>query len=495
MSGIILRRQNGEMSEVASIIRQDNQLLVAEMCFDKAGRPFAPTGKTHKWQVKEDFETAIAETYSGVDDPRLPDDIKSLPVGRREDFINAFNRNVYWYWKDEDEDYDENKPEHVNAVNYALALAYAAIKKADEQESAKPPQHAEGTEKVEEDTKGIQRVPLQEDGVGFVHAGEFEEDEVGGYKVPLQIIQAGWSLNGTYYTKEALQDIARLVKEKVVGYHNHGEHSRDDRDWNLVVEDAWVDGDTVQGNAHVFQYPDGKALKERIDYVKENDALHLFGVSIDGFAQVEEGTREGRKGRIVNRVIAMHSVDVVMAPAANGRWAKTTESVNENQTVPNIEEETVKMDLETLKKDHPELVEALIEEGRQEIREGELKEAQETVETKDGEIGTLQTSLTEANAKVETYELKQAQEAFDAKVKVYVTEELKDNPKLATERFVEDLIGLGEDKWDKIESLVEDRKNLEVGGPKGMGDETPVTEEKEEVSSKDRLASFKANAR
>jgi hypothetical protein len=501
-AGIIISRQNGDMREVASIVEQDGQPLVAEVCFDKAGRPFVPARATHNWEVQEDFETAIRETYKGVEDERLPDDVKSLPVGRREDFVKVFNEYVYWYWKSDDDDYDENKPLHVNAVSYALKKAYAAIETAaKEEESAETSPHADGTEKVGESAPGGgEKVPLKEDGVGFVRAGSFEEGEKG-YKVPLQIIQAGWSLNGNYYTKEAVEDIARLVANKIPGYFNHGDNNRHLLQWNQVIEDAWVDGDTVQGKAHIFQYPDGEALKERIDYVKENDALHLFGVSIDGFAKVEEGSREGRKGRIVSRVIAMHSVDVVMSPAANGRWGKVTASVTQNETSGEFEEEAKTMDLETLKKDHPELANALVEEGREEVREGDLKTAQESVDTLQTENETLKGDITGLKSKVETYELAEAQVEFKAKVETHVGEALKETPNLITDVFVENLVDLGSDQWEKIEKLVEERKTLQVSGPQGMGKED---EEKEEVSeSKEetkeagagRLASFQKSTK
>jgi len=475
---IIVQRQEGDIKTVAAISATDDKFGVAEICFNGA-RPAVMLEASHRYGCIDDLNYALQEMYMGIDDERLPADIQALPIGRREDYVRMFNEEIYWYWKKGDPDYDENLPLHQNAVRYASGKALAYIT---------PDAEASKSESVEQKTEQVDApTPLKEDGVGFVQAGQITENSSGGYDVPLQIIEAGWSLNGNYYTQEAVADIARLVCNKTPGYFNHGDHNRNPRDWNLVIESGVVDGNTVQGTAHIFQYPDGEALKERIDYVVENNALHLFGVSIDAWAKVEEGERDGREGCIVTAVVAMSSVDVVMTPAANGRWANTTESATSEAATTTRQEQTT-MDRKTLKAEHPDLTESLIDEGRKEVRSTELAEATAAVKTLTDEKAALETVNAELQVKVDAQEKQEAADAFRAKVVNLTDTELPEA--LRTEAFVGSLVDLGEDKWVVIEGLVADRKTLNIAGPKDMGKDEEKTKTKESLTEQERKDKF-----
>ena len=479
----VIRRIKDGVSQFAVILLEDGGLppRVMEVHFED-GRSLLPEGKSYVWE-EEDLPIVVQEQYLGVEDPRLPEDVKGLPVGRREDFVETFNRNIFWYWKDEDEEYNENEPLHVNAVRYALKAAYKAIGVGEDVDVGEAvPGISEKFEKFRVEYVG----PLSPENI--------QEAEGGGYKIDgIQVIEGGWSLNGHYFTSEALQDIANLLKNRVVSYLNHGDSHRDPvRDWSMVYEDGWIEGNTVQSKAHLFEFPDGKALRERIEYVRQNKALHLFGVSIDGLAKISMGTKEGREGQIVERVVALPSVDTVMLPAAGGRFGKTKESVEEENPTgkTNTQEDMEDMDIAKLKEEHPDVAEALREEGRVEVRENELKPAQETVGTLETQVAEKDQTIAQMETRISEFEGVEKSRLFQEKTETFIRENLKEIPVLITEAFIQEMVGLGEENWGTIERLVSERKTLRVSGPEGMGDPTPP--DKKEVTEEERLAIAKA---
>ena len=484
---IIVKRNTGSKTFHVSVITQgEKEVVVNEVVFEN-GKPTLPEDKTYH-MTQSELEAIVKEMFLGIEDDRLPDDVKQWPIGKREDFIDMFNASCFWYWKADDAAYDVNKPLAVNTLSYAYRMAYEYVqKREDEGVYSGEKQTQESSRGNEHGKEQPQFRPIAEKCVGFVRAGEITTSSDGGYDIPLQIIEGGWTLNGEYVTQEALEDVARLVSQKTPGYFKHGDYNRDARDWSLVVEEGHVEGNTVQGKAHVFQYPDGVALKERIDYATKNNAQHLFGVSIDAWAKIEEGEVDGREGIIIKNFVNMHSVDVVMLPAANGRFGKTTQSVQH----PTHNTKETKMDLETLKKEHPELVNFLIEEGRKEVQEGDLKALQEKVDEAKVTQAEYEAKIAEYETKIAEYEAKEKAVAFAQKVRQYVSDEL--NQQLATDGFVASLIAIGEDKWEVIEKIVQERKNLNVGGPTNMGPDQPgeqTTNTQDEMSAEERKKLF-----
>ena len=62
---------------------------------------------------------SVSETYVGPEDPRLPEDVRDLPVGKREDYVDEFNWQYWTYKKDDHETYDEESPDIVNRIQFA----------------------------------------------------------------------------------------------------------------------------------------------------------------------------------------------------------------------------------------------------------------------------------------------------------------------------------------------------------------------------------------
>lgn len=141
----------------------------------------------------------------------------------------------------------------------------------------------------------------------------------GKFRVDVTVIQKGWSKNGRYYDDHALEQMTRMIagdqwNRKVYLNHNMGRPvDRDIRDWAAqVVEVRYEDGKVI-ATWEVFEEPDGKFLKERIQ--KFPDAV---GISIDARANMKRGEAEGIKGSIVTDVVWFSSMDVVTRPAAGG---------------------------------------------------------------------------------------------------------------------------------------------------------------------------------
>jgi len=596
----------------------------------------------------------LKECYSCSDDPRLPDEIKQMPLGKREDFVDEFNRSFWMYNKENDEEYDVDKSEGVNRSNYAMRKAYEhcgmdhdfwSSKKYDIDPDEKdmeagffddymmedsPDSLEEAEDKTDfpkkgenqkitlsnsnypqfpfeyaaklkkeypsiwkrggniygntayqnwkkfrdgQNTPGVQawikkreawaarhfknkrpagvvalikwgvvgqigvsgmkkvlkpliekektknredistdelEESMQQDNVkriretyiGGVPLETFKEAQ-GGYTNDITVIERGWSMNGNYYGETALREIAEQANNFVVGYFNHGEtFNRDPRDWAIVTESGRVESGKVTSRIHIFTNPDGAFLEERIAYAKRKKANHLFGVSIDAFAQVTEGEAEGRDGVIVEKILKLNSVDIVMVPAAKGNFnavesqSKSSESTLTGESV---------MDVKTLREEHPDTAAILIEEGRKEAASDHEKaqsELKEQVDAVSKQLAEVEENLAKASSKVDEYEQAEKQALFEADVRTLIEESLDDSKR--SERFESILIGLGQENLETIKEMIADRQESVVNAVvTGEGTESPVVEAVEEAveeadettapSDADRLAAFKAN--
>tara|TARA_S200002703_G_scaffold160056_1_gene176384 strand:- start:3419 stop:5350 length:1932 start_codon:yes stop_codon:yes gene_type:complete len=595
-------------------------------------------------QPSEDDIQAVQECYTCSEDPRLPDDVKEMPVGKREDFVEIFNKCFWHYRKDQDEGYDEEMAEGSNRCRYSMEKAYEGCgmehggededpdekdmeagfyddysmaespdsieeaegntdfpKKGDNQKitlsNSKYPQFpyayaaklkeeypsiwkrggniygntayqnwtkarkgedtpgvrawikkreawaarhfknkrpagvvalikwgvvgnigVSGMKKVlkplmdrekkkkregaiEEFASGDNVIRLTETFVGGIPFESFKESKTG-YTNEITVIERGWSLNGNYYGDTALAEIAKQANNYVVGYFNHGEtFNRDPRDWAIVTESGRYDSGKVKSRIHIFKNPDGAFLEERINYAKRKKANHLFGVSIDAFAQVTEGEAEGRDGVIVEKILKLNSVDIVMVPAAKGGF-NANESIAESTF--DIQKERL-MDINTLREEHPDTAQLLIEEGRKLAADSH----EEAVQEKDGYIATLtekvadlEEELAKASAKVDEYEQAEKQVVFESKVRDLIEEGLDESKR--SDRFESILISLGEENIDTIKEMIADRQESAVAAVvTGEGVGSSVVEAKEEEPAEeaevvestqtDRLAAFKAN--
>lgn len=441
----------------------------------------------------------VAECYAGPDDPRLPKNVATLRVGEREDWVDKFNTCFYLYDKSEDSSYDPDRPVDVNRVEYATRMADEGIYNDDaDDEYSDSDEVVEANQDENKQEDNVTRI--RETFVGGVPFEAFEETR-DGYTNEITVIEQGWSLNGNYYGQNAINQVAEGAAGYVVGYFNHGEtFNRDPRDWAIVTESGRVEGSKVKSRIHIFKHPDGAFLEERISYAKRKKANHLFGVSIDAFAQVTEGEAEGRDGVIVEKILKLNSVDIVMVPAAKGRF-DARESVQD--TTEQTKTEDI-MDVKTLREEHPDTAK-LIED---EVRAEEASMHTELVVQKDGEIATLheeinstKAELAKAQAQVDEYVEAEKRIQFADNVRTLVAEGLDEEKR--SERFEKILLGLGEGNLDTIKEMIADRQESVVtavitgeGAPSAVIEAVEdkaeeVVEEVQDATS--RLEAFKAN--
>ena len=284
---------------------------------------------------------------------------------------------------------------------------------------------------------------LREFGGIVVPLIEAKTDDKG--TIPVKIIDAGWGSSG-YYSREVLQQAVntRVYAAGLQMYWNHpsksDEKERPERDLRdlagVLTEDARWDehgpkGPGVYARAKVFAaYRD--AVAEMGPYI---------GLSHYVWGESKPGEAEGKKGDIITRIVAARSVDFVTMPGRGGaiaeafRAARPPEPTDEQKTAGDSSmgetTPTPKLTLESLRKDHPDIYEAV----RQEIENSAaMKEAQAQQEKK---LAETEKALDEAKA--ENARLKEAQLLVEAQT--FVEAKVKDAkiPDLTKARIVESL--------------------------------------------------------
>ena len=282
---------------------------------------------------------------------------------------------------------------------------------------------------------------MKEFAAGIVPLIEAKTDDKG--TIPIKIIDPGWGSSG-YYSREVLQQAvnARVYAAGLQMYWNHpsksDEKERPERDLRdlagVLTEDAqWQEtgpkGPGIYARARVFSaYRD--AVAEMGPYI---------GLSHYVWGESKTGEAEGKKGDIITRIVAARSVDFVTMPGRGGgiaeafRNARPAVPTDDQKTAgeSSMGEPTPKLTLEALRKEHPEIIEAL----RKEIENSAaMKEAQAQQEKK---LKETETALEAAQA--ENARLKEAQLLVEAKT--FVEAKVKDAkiPDLTKARVVESL--------------------------------------------------------
>ena len=277
---------------------------------------------------------------------------------------------------------------------------------------------------------------------GIVPLIEAKTDSNG--TIPIKIIDAGWGSSG-YYSREVLQQAAndRVYAAGLQMYWNHptktDEKERPERDLRdlagVLTEDARWD---EQGPKGPGLYSRAKVFAAYRDAVAEMGPY--IGLSHYVWGESKTGEAEGKKGDIITRIVAARSVDFVTVPGRGGaiaeafRAARPPVPTDEQKTEAGksmVGEKPEKLTLESLRKEHPEIVESL----RKEIENSAaVKEAQAQQEKK---LKETETALEEAKA--ENVRLKEAQLLVEAKT--FVEEKVKSAkiPDLTKARIVESL--------------------------------------------------------
>jgi len=328
--------------------------------------------------------------------------------------------------------------------------------------------------------------------------------------IPIKIIDPGWGSSG-YYSREVLQQAvnARVYAAGTQMFWNHpsktDEKDRPERDLRdlagVLTEDAWWDergpkGPGVYARAKVFS-PYRDAVAEMGPYI---------GLSHYVWGESKPGEAEGKKGDIITRIVAARSVDFVTVPGRGGaiaeafRAARPPEPTDEQKTEAGIQmvgEKPEKLTLESIRKEHPEIIEAL----RQEFEnDSARKEAQARQEKK---LAETEKALEEAKA--ENARLKEALLLVEARTFVEAKVKASTLPEISKTRVAEALAKdpvVKDGKIDetayaaKIEAAIKSEAeylaNLGAGKVSGMGAGAPteMTLEEAEKAFAERIKVF-----
>lgn len=191
--------------------------------------------------------------------------------------------------------------------------------------------------------------------------------------VPLKIIAPGWGSSGYYSPALLERDGPKVFVKGLKSYWDHPTVSeaterpeRSLRDLAAeLVSDARYD---ASGAAGAGLYADAKVFGPYREAVNEL-APHI-GVSIRAMGQGAIGEAEGRKGRVIEKLIAAQSVDFVTTPGAGGQVVSLFEAARSHAITPTQEDTS----MDELKEAQTKLAEA------EKARESALQEAARATE-------------------------------------------------------------------------------------------------------------------
>lgn len=311
--------------------------------------------------------------------------------------------------------------------------------------------------------------------------------------IPIKIIDPGWGSSG-YYSREVLQAAAnsRVYYAGLQMFWNHpsksDEKERPERDLRdlagVLTEDARWD---EHGSKGPGIYARAKVFSAYREHVAEMGPY--IGLSHYVWGESKPGEAEGKKGDIITRIVAARSVDFVTVPGRGGaiaeafRAARPPEPTDEQKAAGESSmvgtTSTPKLTLESLRKEHPEIIEAL----RKEVEnDSARKEAQAQQEKK---LKETEKALEEA--KVENARLKEALLLVEARTFVEAKVKASTLPEISKTRVAEALAKdpvVKDGKIDetayaaKIEAAIKSEAeylaNLGAGKVSGMGAGAPA---------------------
>ena len=124
-----------------------------------------------------------------------------------------------------------------------------------------------------------------------------------------------------YYSPSVLEQIVPLVKEQPKIFVNHTEVGRFGRsldDWGATVESVNFVRDGKNSRVEAVLTFEGALQGEKM----MNAVIHQpqeIGLSINTIAEISQGTRDGKTGRIVEKWVKYHSTDFVHGASAGGK--------------------------------------------------------------------------------------------------------------------------------------------------------------------------------
>ena len=157
--------------------------------------------------------------------------------------------------------------------------------------------------------------------------------------IPVKIIQPGWGSSGHYSADVLKRDGPKVFRKGTKMFWNHqtpaDEAARPEGDLRdlageFVSDAVWKD-DGLYAEAKVFA-PYREAVNELAPHI---------GVSIRALGRAKAGEADGRKGNLIEQIVAAKSVDFVTTPGAGGKVLELFESARrapESREVENVEE-------------------------------------------------------------------------------------------------------------------------------------------------------------
>lgn len=176
-------------------------------------------------------------------------------------------------------------------------------------------------------------------------------------EVDIQIVEKGMSLNNRFYKEEALREAAPLYEgSKVFADHNLAKGSRSVRDLIGYIKNPYYSEEGKGGLRGTL-----KAVDEKIwTLIKEsiNDGMSNFiGLSHVVWGDGKAVTKGGKSYIEVNKILGVESVDIVMKPAAGGKFLKLVASLEGEEM------DLAKLTKEEILADRPDIAEEFISDA------------------------------------------------------------------------------------------------------------------------------------
>lgn len=257
--------------------------------------------------------------------------------------------------------------------------------------------------------------------------------------IPVLIITPGWGSSG-YYSPEVLERAAPRYAAGTQMFWDHPTRSDEQERPERSLRDLAA---TLSEAGHwEANGPRGPGIYSRMkvfpQFAEAVKALAPnIGLSHYAWGPSKEGEAEGRRGPIIEDITGVRSVDFVTLPGRGGAILEAFREAAASAPEPNPEQKTEEpmtektLTLESLRTEHPDLVEAL----RREVENSAaVKEAQAQQEKK---LAEAEKALAEARA--ENARLKEAQTLVQAKAFVEAKVAPAQIPDLTKARIVEAL--------------------------------------------------------
>lgn len=332
-------------------------------------------------------------------------------------------------------------------------------------------------------------------------------------RMEVKLIAEGWSKNGYYYSKEVAESVAHLINSqgRRKMYIDHQDMffstpSRKLKEFAAVIVEAYA----KDGASYAIVESTGNPMTDWIFDFAERHPKEV-GASIDARAKVkeveepEDDEKRSKEKWLVQELTFLNSVDFVSYASAGGevvtalaqealqimesyvkqnqdlitnlskgvstQGTQKTQEDEENDKTKKTQtkKEESKMDkgqttltLESLKVEHPEILNNLREEIKKDVQasfnaEKETKELKEKLQNLETQVTTLESEKSDLQKKVDDFEVKETISKRRQRIDELITE--NDLPEAAvTKTFREDL-----EKFDKEEDIIErikDRKKL-----------------------------------